>query len=151
MNEVFLYPIAIAAAYGIHRFLKWHDGYKGRTGEVSRAGMTEYELNEAYAAPIAPDYSSRVLSILQRCSKDLQKQRAGVAGPWLSSLQSRGRMVMSRDEKGRAVVRVVGADIEPGVALTAVRWTLRELSGSRYSTKVLEEAEGELEEIAGER
>ena len=41
MTELLLYPAAIGVAYGIHRFLKWHDGYKGRTGEASRAGLTE--------------------------------------------------------------------------------------------------------------
>ena len=149
MTELLLYPAAIATAYGIHRFLKWHDGYKGRTGDAPRAGLTEYELNEQNPQPTGPDYKSRVLAIVQSCYRDLQKQKAGLAGPWLPSLLDGARMVVVPGEKGRTEVVAVGRDIAPGVALTAVRFTLRELSGSRYSTKVLEEAEGELEEITG--
>ena len=150
MNEFFLYPIAIGAAYGIHRFMTWHGQYKKRAGAVPVGDSSEYDLNEAYATTTAPDYSLRVREIVQKCHKDLRGQGAAGYGPWLSSLLKGSSLSIFHDEKGGVRVLSGGRPIAPAVALTAVRWTLRELSGSRFSTKALEEAAGELEEIAWE-
>ena len=79
----------------------------------------------------AEDRGAEVLSVVYRAYASLRSQGAAGYGPWLSSVISHG-----------------GGDAS--VALTAVRWTIRDLEGRRFDLGGLLEAEAVLEEMTGD-
>lgn len=98
MNEILLYPFAIATALGIRAIL---DRGKKKEGE----GVP---VSAETGARVSDDKGARVFEILRRVYLDMKEQRGAGYGPWLSS----------------ALEHRCG---DPAVALTAVRWTLRDI------------------------
>ena len=90
MNEILLYPLALATALGI------------------RALMQRNKKEEGEGEPVTDDSGARVFEILRRVYLDMKEQGGAGYGPWLSS----------------ALEHRCG---DPAVALTAVRWTLRDI------------------------
>ncbi len=74
------------------------------------------------------------VEVLKRAEMSLRKQRGAGYGPWMSACLERAQK---------------GLPVDPSVALTAVRWTIRELEWSRFDLTALEAAAGELEWLAG--
>ena len=91
-----------------------------------------------------------VRDILAGCQKDLERQRAGGFGPWIACLLDGGyeMEITGYDKHGFPKVGRVWTECTAAEALTAVRWTLRELAGSRFNLSVLYDAEMKLEAIA---
>lgn len=89
---------------------------------------------------------ARAHEIVFTCHRDLERQRAGGYGPWLASLLE-GPMYLSYDERGEVRIKTMTRHTTPGIALTAVRMTIRELTGSRFNLGVLFRAETELREM----
>jgi hypothetical protein len=145
MSDLLAFPIAFAIAgvivairNRISRLRKAHEEYGG--GAVADDSVVAL-----------PSYDDRVLAILKECRLDLTHQGACGFGPWLSSLLDGSPRVWitERTERGvRAEREWTGAS--PSVALTAVEWTIRELTGRRFCLDALYKARAELEEILGE-
>lgn len=77
----------------------------------------------------------------------LKKQRACGYGPWLSCILERSiKYEIVKDGRGRVGVHYEGT-CPPNVALTAVRWTMNELAGSRFDLSQLAFAESALLEM----
>lgn len=90
----------------------------------------------------------KVNAVLKRCYADLTKQHAMAYGPWISSLLDGGyNFSMYRDSRGGVHVERQHRTVSPEVALTAVRWTIAELSGSRFDLSTLYAAQRELLEM----
>ena len=94
---------------------------KRRSEEAARAAPREESEDER---------AEKVRDIIHAARLSLSEQKAGGFGPWLTSVMYRAKP----DAK---------------VALTAVRWTLEELAGSRYDLSELVWAEQELMGMAG--
>lgn len=93
-----------------------------------------------------------VHEILKAAYLDLKRQKAGVRGPWIESLLDGGsefRFTGIPDAWGRVGVLREWRRVEPSVALTAIRWTIRDLKGRRFDLGGLLEAEAVLEEMTG--
>jgi len=97
----------------------------------------------------APVTDGRVQAIIRAAYLDLKRQGASGCGPWLSSIleTNAGDWCVGRTNKGRSVVVTEPANVPAPVALTAVRWTIQELAGSRFDLSALYEAEKKLEAI----
>lgn len=90
----------------------------------------------------------KVNEILKECHNDLRRQHATAYGPWLSSLMDGGyNFTILRDLRGRVYVERQHRNVSPNVALTAVQWTIKELSGRRFDLGALRFAERELMEM----
>lgn len=107
-----------------------------------RAILDRGKKKEGEGVPVSDDKDGRIFEILRQVYLDLKEQRGAGYGPWLSSaLEHR-------------------CD-DPSVALTAVRWTLRDIQKQpvgegvgyvpglkfRFDLSALLAAERELEEI----
>ena len=110
---------------------------------ISRRGVREEKKGATQVA------DGRVHEIVRAAYLDLKRQGVSGCGPWLSSLleTSAGAWCVGKTNKGRAVVVTEPMSIRADVALTAVRWTIQELTGSRYDLTALYEAEKKLEAI----
>lgn len=89
-----------------------------------------------------PIYDGRVFEILHLVRKDLNRQHVAAVGPWLSAV-------------------IANRCFDPGAALTAVQWTIRDLQNLpigdgveyvpgvsfRFNLDVLRKAEKELSEM----
>lgn len=96
----------------------------------------------------------RVHQIVKTAHLDLKRQGAGAYGPWLATLLDGGQefyFTGAVDKMGRDKAERVWKRVGPSVALTAIRFTLRDLAGSRFDLAGLLRAEAELEQMeAGE-
>lgn len=72
--------------------------------------------------------SFKVKAIARAAHLALTRQRAAAFGPWLASI-------------------IEAQEPKAGEALTAVRWTIRELDGSRFNIESLYQAEQDLLEM----
>lgn len=91
---------------------------------------------------------AQVQRILTECYHSLTKQNAAAFGPWIPSLLDGGcDFSLYRDSRGGVSVERQGRAVRPSVALTAVRWTMNELAGSRFDLSQLASAESELLEM----
>ena len=91
----------------------------------------------------------RVHEIIKAAYLDLERQRARAYGPWLSALLDGGPgfyFTGTVDQRGRERARE-WRRVEPAVALTAIRFTIRDLAGSRFNLDGLRRAEAELEQM----
>lgn len=93
-----------------------------------------------YVVHVAQDLAKKergeeVYLTLKAVYFDLQKQKGGGYGPWLSCC-------LERVAKGQ--------EIDDGVALTALRFTRRDLAGSRYNLDAIDAAIAKLEKEEGE-
>ena len=82
-----------------------------------------------------PD-EDRVHEIVKAAYLDLKRQRAVSHGPWLAALLDGGAgffFTGTVDKWGRARAEQEWRRVEPAVALTAVRWTIRELLAAPVS------------------
>lgn len=106
----------------------------------------------------------RVHDIVKAAYIDLKRQRAVSHGPWLAALLDGGAgpfFTGTVDKWGRWQAAQEWRRVEPAVALTAVRWTIRELLAApvsydkdgnemprrEFDLSVLRRAETELEEM----
>lgn len=92
----------------------------------------------------------RVHEIIKAAYLDLEKQRARAYGPWLSALLDGGPgfyFTGTVDQRGRERAEREWRRVEPAVALTAIRFTIRDLAGSRFNLDGLRRAEAELEQM----
>ncbi len=91
---------------------------------------------------------AQVQRILTECYHSLTKQNAAAFGPWIPSLLDGGcDFTLYRDSQGRVHVERQHRTVSPEVALTAVRWTIAELSGGRFDLSTLYAAQRELLEM----
>lgn len=115
---------------------------------VTAAGIAGYQerkkRGEGAAVSSAGDQDTRVYDILHRAYRDMTRQKMAAVGPWIPAALER-------------------RCADPAVALTAVRWTLRDIQkqpvgegtgyipgiGFRFDLTALEEAARELEEMRG--
>lgn len=78
--------------------------------------------------------STEVQRILKRCMNDLTRQKAAGFGPWIPSLMDGGyNFQILYDSRGRVRVERQHRDVDPRVALTAVRRTLEDLLSAPVS------------------
>ena len=119
-------PVAISMFRSWHRASKQNEALEKERGEVA---------------------DGRVQQIVRAAYLDLKKQGVSGCGPWLSSLleTSAGTWCVGKTNKGQSVVVTEPMSVRADVALTAVRWTIRELAGSRYDLTGLYEAQNKLE------
>lgn len=86
--------------------------------------------------------------LVKNAYDSLKKQHACGYGPWLSSLLDGGyNFTLYKDSRGRVSVERQHRIVSPKVALTAVRFTMKELAGSRFDLSELSSAEAELLEM----
>ena len=97
----------------------------------------------------AETYDERVREILTACMCDLRAQHASGFGPWIPACLDGANTldIVDIDARGRIKVERPWTGCSPAVALTAVKWTLKELAGSRFKTAKLQEAVALLESI----
>ena len=103
-------------------------------------------VNAEFSDVPAPD-DDPVRSVVENALKDLKRQRAAGYGPWLSSLLDGGSSFYfdgAPDRWGRVRVVREWRGVGPEMALSAVRFTIRDLMGSRFSLDGLRRAEREL-------
>lgn len=85
--------------------------------------------------------------LVRHAHESLEKQHACGYGPWLSCILKRSiKYEIVKDERGWVSVYNEGT-CPPSVALTAVRWTMNELAGSRFDISQLSFAESALLEM----
>lgn len=85
-----------------------------------------------------------VREIVESAFRDLKKQRAVGYGPWLSAILDGGVSFSFSgvpDRWGRVRVVREWREVGPETAITAIRFTIRDLEGSRFSLDGLRNAE----------
>ena len=127
--------IAIIVGLIIVAILKLHEK-KGTASIETAQDETAYE-------------PKLVRDILADCRKDLDDQHVAGCGPWIASLLDGGyeMEVTGYDRHGLPMVERAWTECSAAEALTAVRWTIRELAGGRFRTDKLQEAAALLEAI----
>lgn len=98
-------------------------------------------IRAAYATETAN--AARAEELVRECVMDLKRQRAGAHGPWLAALID-GPLYLQYDERGRIQVKALTKPVTPGLALSAVRLTIADLSGGRFNLDALYRAAREL-------
>lgn len=151
MNEILYFPVSVAIAFLLHYLLN-------RGGKKKDTAAVEESLAEL-------EQSVRVHEIIASCHRDLREQGARGYGPWLSAfLDGDDLYISGYGYRGRPIVEVTRKGVEPSVALTAIRWTIRDIlsapvlydkDGKEIPRRVcnlekLHEAETELMEMTGE-
>lgn len=135
----FLFGIAVWIVFAI--FLSIHLRVKRQREEREMRWIEEAEV-------IRRAGSIRVNQILTECFVSLTRQRAKAYGPWIPSLLDGGyNFTLYKDSRGRVSVERQHRVVSPKVALTAVRFTMKELAGSRFDLSELSSAEAELLEM----
>ena len=126
--------------------LKLTDGRKRTSTEASPIGdglLVEDEIGNLGDVDGDP-----VHEVLKAAYLDLKRQKAGARGPWIESILDGGsefRFTGLPDAWGRVKVVREWRRVDPSVALTAIRWTIRDLYGCRYDLSGLFKAEASLE------
>lgn len=105
----------------------------------------------------------RVIQIVKGAYLDLKRQRADARSPWLESLLE-GPLYILYDDRGRTQVKVLNKPIAPGVALSAIVMTIRDILSAPisydkdgremprrvFNLDALNKAKAELMEMMGE-
>lgn len=105
----------------------------------------------------------RVIQIVKGAYLDIKRQRADAHSPWLESLLD-GPLYIQYDDRGRIQVKTLTKPITPGVALSAVQMTIKDVLSAPISYNKdgvemprrpfnfdgLNKAKGELMEMMGE-
>ena len=142
--------LAICAPIALPIIREWRRADRKKKEEEEALYEFETGAGAGLDNVVTDTKAEQVRGILTDCRRDLDRQHAAGFGPWISALLDGGyeMEVTGYDRQGVPIVARDWTECSAAEALTAVRWTLQELAGSRFNTSKLQEAVALLEAIA---